>query len=145
MWTNIHYHKMFFFNYFFYNFMVLNKKIAVSFVVCTRHHLSYSINRYINLYVDKYKHVWTMFLSLNINTGRVSEMLYPRYFVAIFLSKCQFIWGEDNLFSICQRGGSLPYKGIHVYGRDAKLDWLCQLTLSNACIIMNGSLFLTSD
>jgi hypothetical protein len=74
---------LYLFNYFFYNFMVLNKKIAVSFVVCTRHHLSYSINRYINLYVNKYKHVWTMFLSLNINTGRVSES--PHYYSRLLI------------------------------------------------------------
>jgi len=50
-------------------------------------------------------------------------MLYAEYCVPNFLSKCQYIWGEDNMLSICQgggRGGHFPYKGI--YGRDARMD-----------------------
>ena len=50
-------------------------------------------------------------------------MLCTTYFVANYFSKCQLIWGEDNMFNICKEswegGGHFPYKGI--YGSDAMM------------------------
>ena len=45
-------------------------------------------------------------------------MLNIKYFVAnsLSLSICQFIWGEGNLFSICEEGGGV------IYERDARMD-----------------------
>ena len=46
-------------------------------------------------------------------------MFNIKYFAANFLSICQFIWGEDNLFSICEEEG---VGGGVIYERDARMD-----------------------
>ena len=50
-------------------------------------------------------------------------MLYTEYFVPNFLSKCQFIWVEDNMFSICQeeRGGVTSHVQEYM---DVTLEWI---------------------